>query len=65
VEHVNSPRTDEELSAIERSIDRDSPFEAVPGLPKRQGRLAWKSRPDPVDDQKYNETIHDNFLTLT
>ena len=26
VEHVNSPQTDEELSAIQRSIDRGCPF---------------------------------------
>ena len=26
VEHVNSPQTDEELSAIQRSLDRGCPF---------------------------------------
>ena len=38
--------------------------ETVPGLPKRQGLLAWKSQPDPVDDQKHIETVPDTFVTL-
>ena len=35
--------------------------ETIHGSPRRQGRLGWKSRLDPADDQEFVKLVPDTF----